>query len=141
MTGVRHEERSSCAVFKRTYASANAVLDARFAEANLGWTSQYQQTYTDKAGATCAERELLVALGEFGIHLFTSDVTPQDDNYPVTDWVAFWSYLHANLSDPNFAWDAMLNVRKKDRLIEKELQKLRLGIGGFLGPNRKNKLS
>ena len=108
VTGVRREERASCAVFKRTYASANAVLDARFAEANLGWTSQYAQTYTDKMGATCAQRELLTALGEWGIHFFTSDVTPYDENYPVVDWVAFWAYLHANLSAPSFAWDAWM---------------------------------
>ena len=69
---------------------------------------RYKQTYADVDGQVCASRELMLSLGEWSTHFFTSDITPQGD-VTVAQWVAFWSELHANISDPGFAWDAWMS--------------------------------
>ena len=47
-----------CTTYKRTFASMNAEGDAKWAENNLGWTSEYKQTYSEVDGMSCASREL-----------------------------------------------------------------------------------
>ena len=97
-----------CTTYKRTFASMNAEGDAKWAENNLGWTSEYKQTYSEVDGMSCASRELMLSLGEWSTHFFTSYVTPQGD-VSVAQWVSFWSELHGNLSDVGFAWDAWMH--------------------------------
>ena len=59
---------------------------------------------------TCAQRELLAALGTFSVHYFTSDITPEGPvGDRVVDWVDLWTGLHANLSDADFAWDEWMS--------------------------------
>ena len=57
-------------------------------------------------GTACAQRELLNVLDNWGVHFFTSSVTPQGA-VTTDDFIAFWTTLH-NFSDPTFAWDAWM---------------------------------
>ena len=87
------------------------ILDApaprvRFPLSSRG---EYTQDYTDVNGRNCAQRELVLSLGEWATHFFTSDVTPQGD-VEVAQWVSFWTDdASRNFSDPGFAWDAWMS--------------------------------
>ena len=113
--------QASCSLMKRTFASSNAAKDAKWAVSNLGWTKQWEQTYTtgvvrpnatdlthpwDSHDGDCATRVLMSSLGSFGIHFFQSYVTPQGDR-STDEWIDFWTTSH-NFSNPAFTWDAWM---------------------------------
>ncbi|KAH8059897.1 hypothetical protein JL720_13707 [Aureococcus anophagefferens] len=75
----------SCRIYKRTFASKNAVVDAEVVYRALGLDYLDNLTYTRHGGAqTCAHRELLQTNGQepFGLHFFTSEVTDYGELSP-----------------------------------------------------------
>ena len=86
-------------IFKRTFASAAARLDARFVWENFGLAWATNATYADGDGA-CATREVLRALGGWELHYFESRVTPSG-NRTVASWMDAIAARQANLSDWN----------------------------------------
>ena len=96
---------SSLTLFKRTFASTDAMADAAFARENLGLGAAGNFSYvSEQHGTACAERAIVSALGGWQVHYFTSHVT-REGSKPVDHWVALWTGLHGDYGAANWTWD------------------------------------